>query len=140
MVVASWDEGLETGNEVIDSQHRELNAFVNALRDCDEGSYAEVLAVLDTLMDFAVDHVMLEEELMRQVGYPPEPAQRMIEQHHEFKQRSRALVLAFRQGEPLGLKPLRSFLEGFLAVHESGEDRLLATWIRERDSASRPGA
>lgn len=136
MAHTRWDKGLETGNDLIDSQHRELNAFVNELRAFSGGPRTEVLGVLDKVMDFAADHLLLEEELMRQVDYPPEATRRMVQQHQEFKERARSMVLSYRRDEMLGLLPIRLLLEEFLAAHESGEDRLLADWIREHKAGS----
>lgn len=140
MAHTRWDEGLETGNDLIDSQHRELNAFVSELREFSDESRTEILRVLDKVMDFAADHLLLEEDLMRQVDYPFAATRRMVLQHQEFKDQARSMVLSYRRDDLLGLLPIRSFLEEFLAAHEAGEDRLLAVWIRDRGEGSPPKA
>jgi hemerythrin len=132
MAAARWDEGLETGNDVLDQQHRTLNAYVDELRDERGGSRPTVLRVLDEMTDFALKHFATEEDLMRVHHYPPDATQRMVEQHEEFKSQLQFLVQKFRGGEMFGVDALQVFLEEFLKAHESSEDRLLARWVRER--------
>ena len=136
MIEAAWDASLETGNELIDSQHRELNAFVNELRAAGIKSDAEYLEVLDKVMDFALFHFDAEEKLMAQVGYPPYLKQEMVEEHKEFKSVARKCVLEFRQGDMSSVVPLQSFIEKFLKSHESGTDKKLADWIRDNYEAT----
>jgi hemerythrin len=140
MTGSSWDESLATGNKLIDGQHRELIALVDELKDVQDAAEAEVLRVLDKVMHSVLDHFYSEEDLMTQVGYPPIPTQRMVEQHQEFKSYGRLRVLEFRTGVMLSLLPLQAFLGEFLKVHEFGMDRLLADWIREQKGTSASGA
>src|SRR5450756_2927410 len=95
MTGSSWDESLATGNKLIDGQHRELIALVDELKDVQDAAEAEVLRVLDKVMHSVLDHFYSEEDLMTQVGYPPIPTQRMVEQHREFKSYGRLRVLEY---------------------------------------------
>jgi hemerythrin len=133
MVGAGWDESLDTGNELIDRQHRELIRFVEELSGAEVESNDEVLRVLDKVMDFTLYHFHAEEDLMTQVGYPASAAQDMVDQHQEFKAYARLRVLEFRQGEMVSVLPLQRFIEQFLKIHEFGMDRLLADWIRAQN-------
>jgi hemerythrin len=136
MTDGAWDESLETGNELIDSQHRELNAFVNELRTAHVKTDAEYLQVLDKVMDFALFHFDAEEKLMAQVGYPPYLTQEMVGQHKEFKAVVRQCVLEFRKGDMRSVRHLQVFVEQFLKAHEVGVDKQLADWIRDNDMPS----
>lgn len=135
MTVSTWDESLETGNELIDRQHRELIAFLDELQEVAADSESDVLRMLDKVMDFTIYHFHSEEELMALVKYPAVPTRLMTEQHQEFKSYARLRVLEFRAGDMVSVQPLASFIEEFLKVHEFGMDRLLADWIREHNEA-----
>lgn len=134
-MASTWDESLETGHPLIDSQHKELIALVDELASTETESRERVLRVLDHVMDFTLFHFTAEEDLMARVEYPPEPTRDMIEQHREFKAYARLRVLEFRKGRLISVLPLQSFLEEWLKVHEFGLDRQLVSWIRRQSEA-----
>lgn len=133
MAMDSWDASLETGNELIDRQHRELIGFVDELKSLAEESKSDILVMLERLMDFAVTHFHAEESLMAQVDYPADATVEMTKQHNEFKSYARLRVLEYRRDGRLSILPLAEFVEEFLKGHEFGLDRLLADWIRARE-------
>lgn len=67
-----FDKSLATGNELIDSQHKELIDRVNKLSDSLETSREKNVAIttLDFLMDYTVYHFSAEEKLQEEIGYP----------------------------------------------------------------------
>jgi hemerythrin len=130
-----WDPSLETGNVDIDRQHRQLLEIVDRLETVEaesHGSREAILLVLSEITDFAGSHFAMEQDLMREVDYPPVPTIEMIEQHQDFKAYARLRVLEFRSGDLLSVKPLRTFLTDWLTIHEFGLDRALADFIRDR--------
>jgi hemerythrin-like metal-binding protein len=134
----SWDPSYETGDPSIDLQHRELLAIVDELEAAEahlHDSHDAIMLVLGRVMDFALSHFLMEEELMVQVGYPSPAFEEMIEQHREFTSYSRLRVLEFRSGGLASVLPLQSFLAEWLTVHEFGLDRLFADYLRERNRA-----
>ena len=72
---AEFDESLVTGNEMIDTQHRELIDKINKLLDSCETSKDKVVAVktLDYLADYTEFHFGEEEKLQEEIGYPGVP-------------------------------------------------------------------
>lgn len=135
-MIGTWDKSLETGNKMIDRQHRELIHLIDELSEDELKSDEDVLSLLDRMMEFALLHFLSEEELMRHVGYPSDDRKAMIEQHQAFKSYVRTRVLDFRQGEGLSAPELKESLRNFLIEHEFGLDRLLADWIRRRNEIS----
>jgi len=135
-MAGSWDPSLETGNALIDRQHRELIALVDQLGAAENESRDEVLRVLDHVMEYTLFHFVAEEDLMVRVDYPAVLQKQMIDQHQEFKSYGRLRVIEFRSGELTSVRPLRAFLDEWLKVHEFGLDRLLANWIREQGKTS----
>ena len=80
-----FDDSLITGNETIDSQHKELidciQKFVNS---CEDNSSAEKAdEMLKYLMDYTVFHFTAEEKLQEDVSYPGLKEHRA--KHEEFK-------------------------------------------------------
>jgi hemerythrin len=133
MTVSSWDESLETGNKLIDDQHRDLIGLVDELKGVAAGPEAEILRALDKVMEFTLTHFIAEEDLMKQVGYPPFPSEVMVQQHMAFTSYARHRVLEFRKGKMVSVLPLQAYLEEFLKWHEFGLDRMLADWIRDQN-------
>ena len=69
---AEFDESLVTGNEMIDSQHKELIDKINKLLDSCETSKDKLVAVktLDYLADYTEFHFGEEEKLQESITYP----------------------------------------------------------------------
>ena len=82
---AEFSENLITGNELIDSQHRELIDRINKLLESCEDSNAKLVAVktLDYLADYTDFHFNAEEQLQREIDYPGYPKHK--QQHDDFK-------------------------------------------------------
>jgi len=130
---STWDESMETGNELIDAQHREVVAILDELQAVDIEAEGKVLQVLDKLMEFTASHFIAEEVLMSQVSYPKAATEQMIEQHNEFNHYARLRVIEFRSGRRETILPLHGFLDEWLKVHEFGVDVALADWIRAQN-------
>jgi hemerythrin len=132
LTVDTWDESLETGNELIDNQHRALIALSDELQRSESGSREQMILALDKIVEFAQSHFLMEEELMAGVGYPDDAAHLMIEEHREFKSYARLRILEFRHGEGKSIKSLHMFMDDYLKKHEFGTDRDLADWIQQQ--------
>ena len=83
---AEFTDNLVTGNEMIDSQHKELIEKINAVMESCEQSNDKSVAVrtLDYLEDYTNYHFSAEEQLQREIDYPG--FQKHKEQHEIFKQ------------------------------------------------------
>lgn len=66
------EKDLLTGNELIDSEHKELIDRINKLVDSCESGKEKTTAVrtLDFLMDYTEFHFRDEEKLQEEAGYP----------------------------------------------------------------------
>ena len=85
---AEFDESLVTGNEMIDTQHKELIDKINKLLDSCETSKEKVVAVktLDYLADYTEFHFGEEEKLQESINYPA------IAEHKKEHDKLRAVV------------------------------------------------
>ena len=83
---AEFTDNLVTGNEMIDSQHKELIDRMNKLLESCEQSNDKAVAVktLDYLADYTDFHFSAEEQLQREIEYPGFAKHR--EQHEAFRQ------------------------------------------------------
>ena len=83
---AEFSENLVTGNELIDSQHKELIDRINKLLDSCEADNGKVTAVntLDYLADYTDFHFSAEEKLQQEIGYPDYDKHKSV--HEGFKQ------------------------------------------------------
>jgi hemerythrin len=71
----AWSSALETGNQIIDSQHKELLKAMNNLLDaCRQGQATDKAGpMLDFLASYTKRHFADEEALQRKYNYPGMP-------------------------------------------------------------------
>ena len=83
---AEFDDSLITGNELIDSQHKELIQKINDLLvKCENKSdKAGAIRMLDYLADYTEFHFSAEEKLQEEIGYPGIKEHK--EKHNELRQ------------------------------------------------------
>lgn len=86
-----WHEGLSTGNELIDRQHRSLLECVAEVRRTGaRGGVLKSALAMDALRSYVAVHFSTEEELMHASGYPR--LAEHIEEHRAFVARLDALM------------------------------------------------
>lgn len=129
-----FDKNLETRNDTIDTQHRELIARVNKLtEDCAVGKEKNVaVQTLDFLMDYTEFHFRDEEKLQQEKDYPLLAAHR--DQHGKFVKAVEELREMLEEEEG----PTEAFVEAvkrnivdWLLNHILVWDKQLALYIKE---------
>lgn len=95
---AEFDDSLVTGNEMIDSQHKELIEKINQLLDTCETASGKIQAIqtLGYLADYTDYHFKAEEELQETINYPGiaehkrqhEDLRRVVAELHEMLEES----------------------------------------------------
>jgi len=132
-----FDPLLETGDPMIDEQHRELFARLDRLLEAshERRSAPEIAGLLDFLGDYVVQHFAAEERLMAEVGYPGTASHRA--EHAHFVQEYAVLYREFRnEGPRLSfVVKISNRVTAWLREHIYRTDRALAEWVREH----RPG-
>lgn len=136
MEAIEWDPALETGDELVDEQHRAIHALFNELAVASD-SPRQIMHTLDRLMDHVALHFGTEEELMRREEYPEELATAHIAGHRELTEGAREKVLEFRSGALTGTGPLLEFLRDWVVSHVDEHDRHLIEYVRARNGAAR---
>lgn len=84
-MIIEFDDNLITGNETIDTQHKELiDRIAQFVRCCEQGeSKVKAIKMLDYLDEYTNFHFTAEEKLQEEVNYPDLAKHR--EKHDEFR-------------------------------------------------------
>lgn len=137
---AEFGENLVTGNELIDSQHKELIDRINKLLDSCETGKGKTAAVktLDYLSEYTDFHFGAEEELQKEINYPEYDKHKA--QHEFFKQTVKELEEMLQEEEG----PSAAFVEKveenvikWFYTHISGFDRSVAEYKFMRENNER---
>lgn len=129
MPIAHWTSRLETGIELVDSQHRGLFEAVNKLADSFKAGNApnQVVESLDFLVAYTVEHFQAEEGFMRDEGYPG--LAEHAEEHARLMRQVRELQVKCVAGRPVTMD-VTIFLADWLTTHISGSDFRYAEFVR----------
>ena len=137
---AEFTDNLVTGNEMIDSQHKELIEKINAVMESCEQSNDKSVAVrtLDYLEDYTNYHFSAEEQLQREIDYPG--FQKHKEQNEIFKQTISDLQEMLQEEEgpsPAFVQKVQEKVIEWLYVHIQGFDRSVAEYKFMRENNER---
>ena len=132
----TWDETLETGDPLVDQQHRRIYQIFYELEAADD-TPGEIMRVLDRLLSHIAVHFDTEEDLMRREQFPALAAQLHQTEHQRLTENTRNFVLQFRSAELTSTAPLVAFLRDWLTHHVESCDRLLIDHVRARGGAAR---
>ena len=124
-----WDESMETGDPLVDQQHRNIRLLVDyaeAARDRPD----LLMQVLERLMQHVDCHFSTEEALMAKTGYMGLDASAHKAEHRQLTEDARDVVLRFRCGELTEMGPVVEFLRAWLANHVYSRDRVFIEYVR----------
>ncbi|MDR0291435.1 MAG: hemerythrin family protein [Elusimicrobium sp.] len=130
-MIYTWDESLETGNEIIDTQHKQLIEALNALILAYQGGKGtgELLRTLDFLSAYVIRHFTDEEALQVQYNYPDYPRHRLY--HNEFRRTIEKLSAEIAEKGPTDALILVTIktVSDWLIHHIKSDDFKLAAYI-----------
>lgn len=135
---AEFDESLVTGNEMIDSQHKELIAKINSLVESCEKDGGKIAAtkMLNYLAEYTEFHFNAEEKLQEEIAYPG------IEEHKKQHQVLYKVVEELHEMLEEQEGPTEAFVEQvnknvieWLYKHIKGFDRSVAEYKNLRKSS-----
>lgn len=137
---AEFTDDLLTGNETIDSQHRELIGKINDLLvSCEERSNQGGAArMLNFLADYTEFHFNEEEALQKSIGYPG--LKEHMEKHEELRITVRDLheMLTEEEGpSDAFVEKVSEKVRDWLFYHIQTFDRSVAEYNFMRDNAER---
>lgn len=129
-----WSKELETGNQTIDTQHKQLiQALNNLMNACAEGKgRAELDNMLNFLTDYTIKHFTDEENMQIQHEYPNYNSHKVL--HETFKKNIAELADELKKEGPtiVLVGKLNSRIGDWLLNHIKREDMLVAAHVRER--------
>jgi hemerythrin len=125
-----WDPSLETGDALVDGQHRGIVDFANEVAALETDDVVVMLGVVDRLMEHVDTHFAAEEDLRTRGGYPRAAADEHKAQHRMLKDKARAATLGFRSSWNTTREPFVEFLSTWLLDHIEHEDRRLIEYLR----------
>lgn len=123
ILLAKWRPEYETGDDLVDEQHKSLFSIINSLNNAMLDGQGEVLVkkTLESLKDYTTVHFDTEEEFMLRHNYAG------YQQHHIKHEALKNQVLKFEQENHHNLSQLTievsHFLTDWLIHHIKDEDR-----------------
>ncbi|WP_396621290.1 bacteriohemerythrin [Marinobacter sp. W-8] len=111
-----WSKELEVGIGEIDEQHRWLVDKTNQLHAALEAGADknELGEILESLMDYTMNHFIVEEDLFLRLGYPESDAHKA--EHDQFTSKVMGLIDQHENGEAAGGEAL-ALLKDWLTHH-----------------------
>ncbi len=120
MAHIKWTDELNTGIQVIDSQHQRIVDYINSLDDIsDSHDREEVERILGQLVDYTLSHFAFEESLMEDAGYSFINGHKKV--HELFVKRVGDFQQRFKMGEDITDELLR-VLKSWLLNHIRSDD------------------
>lgn len=123
---------LETGNALIDSEHRQLFKAVNDLLDaCSQGKgRSQVESTLDFLVTYVAKHFADEEKLQVQTSYPGYSAHRQFHEWYKSELDKAAREIKIQGASITALNSLNQMV-GKLLMHIRMDDRKVALHAKQ---------
>lgn len=125
----AWESKYETGIESIDNQHMQLVAMISELSELvtsavqGDDIYDEMMAMLESLTQYTVDHFKYEEALLEQFQYDELAAHKVEHEKLIAEIESLDLRSADEDQAAFGKKIMKSLIS-WLFKHISGTDFL----------------
>ncbi|HYB49903.1 MAG TPA: bacteriohemerythrin [Burkholderiaceae bacterium] len=128
-----WNSTLNTGIDVIDSQHRRIVSYINALEEARAAKdRTRVGHIIEQLVDYTQSHFGFEESLMEEAGYRfLKPHQKV---HELFIKRVNSFTVRAAKGEDIS-DELHTMLSTWLLNHIAHEDRDYAASVKRMADA-----
>ncbi|MDP2833652.1 MAG: bacteriohemerythrin [Pseudomonadota bacterium] len=115
-----WSNDLNTGIDVIDSQHRRIVEFINQLGDARQaGDRAAIGEVIEGMVDYTLSHFAFEESLMEDAGYEFLRGHQKV--HELFVKRVADMQAQFKAGNDVS-DELHGLLRRWLFSHIRSDD------------------
>jgi hemerythrin len=140
MVPIGWDPTLETGDAVVDQQHRDVISLINEVEALESDDTATLLGIVERLVSHIDIHFVTEEDLMRRGGYPREAFETHQKEHTMLKARAASAALGFRGSWDTTRGPFVDFLSVWLLDHIENQDRKMIDFMRRKGDSATPTA
>ncbi len=131
-----WTDGIETGEDVLDGQHRKYFNFVNdylgtaTTRNYERQDH-DLVDRMDFLIGYAMEHFATEQKIMKQAGYPR--FQEHFEEHMYFLKHVESLRKAIKEvGNNDGLtREVRFYTLEWFVQHILSSDMKMVEFLKQ---------
>ena len=134
MVKIEWNDGLATGIEIVDDQHKMLLEKLNDISEAIENQQGVdvIIRTLDFMMDYTDFHFGAEEEHMMKNQYPRIEYHKKM--HNEFVDTLITMVNEFREDGATDrlAESVNIYLFNWLVTHIKGVDGAYGKYLREK--------
>lgn len=125
-----WQKELDTGIEIIDSQHREIAMYINGVfHAVTLGLPHEEQASMRELVESVRSHLDFEEALLEAGGYPHQAKHQRS--HNEMRRRLERYFCAFLDGNDISLAMIAD-LRMWLTTHIRYDDADFAPYLMQQ--------
>ncbi|MDQ3059098.1 MAG: bacteriohemerythrin [Pseudomonadota bacterium] len=138
-----WNDDFSVGLDEVDEQHQWLFEATNRLHDemnKEVHSRAVIGEILEGLMDYTMNHFIMEEELFERYGYPQAQAHKAL--HDKFTASIMSTLMDFEDGADIENEVLE-ILKNWLVQHIMKTDTAYVPFFKTEDAdrfAAQPGA
>jgi hemerythrin len=130
----TWEKSLETGNQTIDEQHKQLFAALNDfLQACsDKKSNEDLKKSLDFLNDYTIKHFYDEEQLQKKYEYPD------YANHHDLHEGLKKVVrdlqvqLIMKGPSEALFADVQTKVGGWLVTHIKSQDTKIGAHLKSK--------
>lgn len=133
MSLMPWSSALELGIGKIDEQHRWLVDRINALHDeLQKGSPDRKILgdTLESLVDYTMNHFVVEEELFKRHGYPQ--ADDHLAEHNGFTTKIIQQMDQFHAGTAEVCNDTMAMLKDWLTHHIMTVDKAYVPFLKSK--------
>ena len=131
-----WTKSYETGNSIVDKEHKEIFALVSKVLDNAFANRKEKInASIDFLTKYVFEHFSNEERLMNESDYPETEEHK--KQHSDFTQSIGKLKEKIKiEGDTMeiGIEVNETIVD-WLIEHVLGSDKKLANYYKQWQNA-----
>jgi hemerythrin len=133
-----WDESMNTGDPMLDREHRDLVNLLNRVLEISAAPDrdVEIMHALTDMYLYAKDHFFDEEGLMQRVGYPER--EHHVALHRAFVEKAQALTDDCLDGT-LDFKEFADYLMSWLKRHIAEEDLKIVLYAQSQAEADMEG-
>jgi hemerythrin len=132
MTFMAWSDDFSVGIDEVDEQHHWLFDATNRLHNemnKPAPSRAVIGDILEGLMNYTVNHFIMEEELFERYGYPQAQAHKAL--HDQFTAAILTMLTGFEKGASIENELLET-LKNWLVEHIMKTDTAYVPFLREK--------
>lgn len=132
MAYLEWEPDLNTGIDIIDSQHRRIVDYINQLHEAKATNNGSMVGeVIDGLIDYTSSHFSFEEAMITEAGYEFVAAHKQT--HKSFINRIAQFRVRFKAGQdPQNIaEDMTGMLGSWLYNHIRSDDAAYVAAVKD---------